>query len=71
VLAAIGGAANLKSAEAAANRLLVTLASAGAIDEQGLRAAGVRAIARTGANRLQLILGEDAAPLSRALQQPA
>jgi PTS system N-acetylglucosamine-specific IIC component len=69
VLAALGGAPNLTGVEAAANRLLVNLANAANVDEAALKALGVRAIAHTGTSRLQLILGEDAAPLGGALTQ--
>jgi N-acetylglucosamine PTS system EIICBA or EIICB component len=69
LLAALGGAANLTGVEAAANRLLVSLANAASVDEAALKALGVRAIARTGASRLQLILGENAASLGDALAQ--
>jgi PTS system N-acetylglucosamine-specific IIC component len=71
VLAALGGGQNITDVEAASNRLLVGLENTSAIDEAALRALGVRAIARTGASRLQLVLGEDAAPLRAALAQPA
>ena len=70
-LAALGGAQNLTGVEAAANRLLVTLVNGGSTDEPALKALGVRGVARTGATRLQLILGEDAAALSSALLQSA
>jgi PTS system N-acetylglucosamine-specific IIC component len=67
LLAALGGAPNLTGVEAAANRLLVSLSNAANVDEAALKALGVRAIAHTGASRLQLILGEDAAALGGAL----
>jgi N-acetylglucosamine PTS system EIICBA or EIICB component len=66
MLAALGGAQNVTGVEAVANRLLVGLAGGG-IDEAALRALGVRAIARTAPQRLQLVLGEDAGPLGAAL----
>jgi PTS system N-acetylglucosamine-specific IIC component len=71
MLAALGGAQNVTGVEAVANRLLVSLASAGGIDETALRALGVRAIARTAPQRLQLVLGEDAGPLGAALAPAA
>lgn len=71
LLAALGGGQNVTGVEAASNRLLVGLANASAVDEAALRTLGVRAIARTGAARLQLVLGEDAAPLGAALVRPA
>ena len=71
MLTALGGARNVTGVEAAANRLLVGLASASGIDETALRALGVRAIARTAPQRLQLVLGEDAGPLGAALAPAA
>jgi PTS system N-acetylglucosamine-specific IIC component len=71
LLAALGGPQNLTGVDAVANRLLITLANLTGVDEPALKALGVRAIARTGASRLQLILGEDAAPLGGALAQRA
>ena len=67
MLAALGGAGNVTGVEAASNRLLVGVADHADIDEPALRALGVRAVARTDAARLQLILGEDAAALGTAL----
>ena len=67
MLAALGGAQNLTGVEAVANRLLVGLKSAGGVDEAALRRLGVRAIARTAPQRLQLVLGEDASALGAAL----
>jgi PTS system N-acetylglucosamine-specific IIC component len=67
MLAALGGAHNLTAVEAAANRLLVGVADHAGVDEPALRALGVRAVARTGAASVQLILAEDAAALGTAL----
>ena len=67
VLAALGGAGNVTGVESAANRLLVGVADHAGVDEPALRALGVRAVARPGGARLQLVLGEDAAALGTAL----
>jgi phosphotransferase system IIB component len=67
MLAALGGAPNLTGVEAAANRLLVSLADPARLDAEALRGLGVRAIARSGPGRLQLILAGAAADLSAEL----
>ena len=71
VLAALGGRANVRQVEAAANRLLVELADAAALDAPALKRAGARAIARPTANRAQLILASDARGLAAALSAAA
>jgi PTS system N-acetylglucosamine-specific IIC component len=67
VLAALGGRANVRHIEAAANRLLVELVDAAALDVAALKRAGIRALARPGPNRAQLILASDAHELAEAL----
>jgi PTS system N-acetylglucosamine-specific IIC component len=67
LLAALGGRANVRQVEAAANRLLVKLADAGAVDAAALKRAGVRALARPSADRAQLILAADAHGLAAAM----
>jgi PTS system N-acetylglucosamine-specific IIC component len=67
ILAALGGRANLRDVEAAANRLLVGLADAGAVDAAALKRAGMRALARPAPGRAQLVFGGDAAALAGAL----
>jgi PTS system N-acetylglucosamine-specific IIC component len=67
LLAALGGRANLRRIEAAANRLLVELADGDALDAAAVREAGARALATLGAGRFQLILAGPAAPLAAAL----
>jgi PTS system N-acetylglucosamine-specific IIC component len=56
-LAALGGAANLKSVDACMTRLRLNLADPSAIDEPGLRALGVRGIVRPGGDSVQVVLG--------------
>ena len=67
VLAALGGAANVRQVEGAANRLLVALADAALIDVEALKRAGLRALARTAPDRAQLIFPEAAGPLAAAM----
>jgi PTS system N-acetylglucosamine-specific IIC component len=57
-LTALGGDGNVSGATAAANRLLVELLDPGRMDLPGLQRLGVRSVARTGANRAQLILAK-------------
>jgi len=67
VLAALGGRANVRQVEAAANRLLVELSDASLLDPQALKSAGARAVARPAAGRVQLVMSEPAAALAAAL----
>jgi len=67
LLAALGGRANVRQVEAAANRLLVELADAAALDITALKRAGARAIAHPAPGRAQLILATDAHDLAEAL----
>jgi PTS system N-acetylglucosamine-specific IIC component len=56
-VAALGGAANLKSVDACTTRLRLDLADSAAVDEPALRALGARGIVRPGGNALQVVLG--------------
>jgi PTS system N-acetylglucosamine-specific IIC component len=67
LLAALGGAANLKSAEAAANRILVGLTDSSRIDGPALAKLGVRGVARTGVGSAHLVLAASAAGPAQAL----
>ena len=67
LLAALGGAANLKSAEAAANRILVGLMDPEKLDRPALARLGVRGVARTGAGSAHLVLADSAAGPAQAL----
>jgi PTS system N-acetylglucosamine-specific IIC component len=69
VLAALGGAANVRQVEAFANRLLVALADAALIDGDALKRAGLRGLARIGQDRAQLIFPMAAEPLAAAIRQ--
>jgi PTS system N-acetylglucosamine-specific IIC component len=67
VLAALGGADNLRQVEGGANRLLVALGDVSLIDLEALKAAGLRGLARTAPGRAQLIFASDARPLAEAI----
>ena len=67
ILAALGGARNVFSVEAASNRLLVGLAGGTPPDEAALRRLGVRGVAHSSAGRLQLILPGDASGEAAAI----
>jgi N-acetylglucosamine PTS system EIICBA or EIICB component len=67
LLAALGGAANLKSAEAAANRILVGLTDPSRIDAPALARLGVRGVATAGNGSVHLVLSQSAAGPAQAL----
>ncbi len=69
LLAALGGPANVKRAEAAAGRLLLTLADAKNINEAALQVLGIRGIARTASGSVQLLHPGAAALLARLNQK--
>ena len=61
ILAGLGGSANVRLAEAAAEtRLRVTLSDAGQLDEAALKAAGVQGLMRLPDNVLHLLVGLNA-----------
>jgi N-acetylglucosamine PTS system EIICBA or EIICB component len=57
MIAALGGAANLRSVDACTTRLRLTVADQSAVDEPALRALGVRGLVRPSADSLQVVLG--------------
>jgi len=67
LLAALGGASNLKNAEAAANRILVGLTDSSRIDAPALAGLGVRGVASVGDGATHLLLAEPAAGPAQAL----
>ncbi|MDB5416918.1 MAG: N-acetyl-D-glucosamine transporter [Phenylobacterium sp.] len=71
LLAALGGAGNILELGSAASRLRVLLRDAQALDEQSLRALGVRALARPASGAVHLILGPAAGPLAAELRRKA
>jgi PTS system N-acetylglucosamine-specific IIC component len=68
VVAALGGAANIRAVSVASSRIRLALASASQLDEAQLRRLGVRAIARPAGDVVHLILGSAAGPLAVQLQ---
>ncbi|MBS0373917.1 MAG: PTS transporter subunit EIIC [Proteobacteria bacterium] len=56
-VAALGGAANLRSVDACTTRLRLEVAEAGNVDEPRLRALGARGIVRISASALQVVVG--------------
>ncbi len=61
ILAGLGGSANVRQAEAAAEtRLRVTLGNSGQLDEAALKAAGVQGLLRLPENVLHLLVGLNA-----------
>jgi PTS system N-acetylglucosamine-specific IIC component len=56
-VAALGGAANLKTIDACTTRLRLDLADPAAVDEAALKSLGSRGIVRPGGNTLQVVLG--------------
>ncbi len=69
--AALGGAANVESVEAAAGRVLVTVRDAAPLDHEALRRLSPRGVARPAERRLHLLLGAAAPAVAAALQAPA
>jgi PTS system N-acetylglucosamine-specific IIC component len=71
LLAALGGRANVSDVETAAGRLLIRTARPDSVDERAFALPGVRGVARTAADRIQVIVAgaaEDwAVPLRRLL----
>ena len=56
LLAALGGRGNVSDVDTAAGRLLIRMQRPDAVDEHALRKLGVRAIARSAANSIQVIV---------------
>jgi PTS system N-acetylglucosamine-specific IIC component len=67
ILAALGGPGNVGRVEAASNRLLLTLADLGGVNEPALRGLGVRGVAHTAAKRVHLLMAGDAAGAAAAI----
>jgi PTS system N-acetylglucosamine-specific IIC component len=67
LLAALGGAGNVRGVECAANRLLLALNDTAKIERDALSRLGVRAIAEPTGDSAHLILGQDAAGHAEAL----
>ena len=57
MIAALGGAANLRAVDACTTRLRLEVANQSAVDEAALRALGARGFVRPSADSLQVVLG--------------
>ena len=68
LLAALGGIGNLVRVESAAGRVLVAVVRAELVDLAGLESAGARASARTAGGTIHVLLGNQAAATTEALQ---
>jgi PTS system N-acetylglucosamine-specific IIC component len=71
LLAALGGAVNVVSVEAASTRLLVAVADDARIDEAALAAASPRGFARPSSQSVQVLVGPGAATARDALARLA
>jgi N-acetylglucosamine PTS system EIICBA or EIICB component len=69
LLAALGGAANLKDVQVAASRLLLTLHDAAALNMAAMAQLNLRGIAQPAANSLHVLIGPTAASVGEALQR--
>lgn len=70
-VAALGGAANLKSIDACTTRLRLSLSDPVAIDEPALRALGARGIVRPGGDSVQVVVGPIADQLAGEMRGAA
>lgn len=69
VVAALGGAANIRALDACMTRLRVTLANPGAVDEAALRRLGARGFVRPTADTLQVVVGPIADQLAGRMRR--
>ncbi len=68
LLAALGGAGNLKAVGTCSSRLRVVIADPAAVDEQALHAAGLRGLVRVGDHALHIVLGPTAERVAEAMR---
>jgi N-acetylglucosamine PTS system EIICBA or EIICB component len=68
LLAALGGAGNVLGIESGAGRLLIRSRQFEAMDENRLLALGIRGVARTAPDNVQLLIGESAPAVAAALR---
>ena len=68
VLAALGGAANIRHVSANSSRVCLDLVAAERISESALRSAGIRSMARVEKNTVHLIVGPIAPAMLAALK---
>lgn len=67
VLAALGGAANVRDVSVCASRLRVGVAASDAVDERALKAGGARGVVKLG-NSVHVVIGPKAGDLAEALR---
>jgi N-acetylglucosamine PTS system EIICBA or EIICB component len=68
-LRALGGTANVLAIDACTTRLRVSIADGGHVDEQALKALGIRGIVRPAAGSVQVIIGPEADQIASEVQQ--
>jgi PTS system N-acetylglucosamine-specific IIC component len=68
-LKALGGTANVLAIDACTTRLRVAIADGGHVDEQALRALGIRGIVRPASGSVQVIIGPEADQIAAEVQQ--
>ena len=68
LLAAIGGAGNLRDSGSACSRVRLTLADDGKVDEAALQALGVRGLAHLGPGSWHVLVGPDADRVAQGLR---
>jgi N-acetylglucosamine PTS system EIICBA or EIICB component len=68
-VAALGGAANIRSIDACTTRLRATVASQDAVNEAALRQLGARGLVRLAAGSLQIVVGPVADQLAGAIRR--
>ena len=68
-LKALGGTANVLAIDACTTRLRVAIADGGHVDEQALRALGIRGLVRPASGSVQVIIGPEADQIAAEVQQ--
>jgi len=68
-LKALGGTANVLAIDACTTRLRVSIADGGNVDEQALKALGIRGIVRPASGSVQVIIGPEADQIAAEVQQ--
>jgi PTS system N-acetylglucosamine-specific IIC component len=69
LLAALGGAANIRSVETASGRLLIGVHDDSSVDEEKLLAATARGVARPARGSVHVLIGPRAEPVGEALKR--
>ena len=69
LVAALGGAANLREVSACSSRVRVIVHDAALVDEASLRVAGVRGVVRVGERSVHVVLGPEAERVCQAMRR--